>query len=187
MERRKRLCVAAVSLSLLSLSAAAGHAALSSPTDSHVSFQVSGPAGLKIEGSTGELQVADDGGNVTITVPLGNLTTGISLRDKHLKDYLEASKYPTTTLTVARSALKVPSSAGGGDRVEADAPGTLTLHGQTKPVSVHYDSKWDGSAFATHGKIHLVMTDFGIVVPSYLGVTVKPDVDVNATFKVTGS
>jgi hypothetical protein len=31
------------------------------------------------------------------------------------------------------------------------------------------------------------MTDFGMTVPSYLGVTVKPDVDVNANFKVTGS
>jgi polyisoprenoid-binding protein YceI len=184
MERPKRLFVAAVSLTLLSLSAAASRAALSSPTEAHVTFQVSGPAGLKIEGSTGELQVADDGGNVTITIPLANLTTGISLRDKHMKDSLESTKYPTTVLTVARSALRFPA---GGDRVEADAPGTLTLHGQTKPVSIHYETKWDGGAFATHGKVRLIMTDFGIVVPSYLGVTVKPDVDVNANFKVTGS
>jgi polyisoprenoid-binding protein YceI len=184
MEPRKRLCIAAVSLSVFGLSAAASHAALSSPTDARVSFLVSGPVGLKIEGSTGELQVADDGGNVTITIPLGNLTTGISLRDKHMKDSLETTKYPTTTLTVARSVLKVPTS---GERVESDASGTLTLHGQTRPVSVHYDTKWDGSTFATHGRVHFVMTDFGITVPSYLGVTVKPDVDVNANFKVTGS
>lgn len=184
MERRKRLCVATVSLVLVSLSAAAGHAALSSPTDAHVSFQVSGPAGLKIEGATGEIQVADDGTSVTITIPLANLTTGISLRDKHMKDSLETSKYPTTVLTVARSSLRFPS---GGDRVETDAPGMLTLHGQTKPVSIHYDARWDGTAFVTHGKVHLIMTDFGMTVPSYLGVTVKPDVDVNANFKVTGS
>jgi len=183
MERCKRLCVAAVSLSLFTLSAAASHAALSSPTDTRVSFQVSGPAGLKIEGSTGELQVVDDGTNLTVTIPLANLTTGISLRDKHMKDYLETAKYPTATLTVARGALKIPAAGA----VEADAPGTLSLHGQTKPVSVHYDSKWDGSVFATHGRVHLLMTDFGITVPSYLGVTVKPDVDVNANFKVTGS
>jgi polyisoprenoid-binding protein YceI len=184
MERHKRLCVATVSVALLSLSAASSDAALSSPSEAHVTFQVAGPAGLKIEGTTADLQVADDGGNVVITIPLGNLTTGIALRDRHMKEYLEVSKYPSTTLTIARSALKVPTT---GDRVEADAPGTLTLHGQTKPVSVHYDAKWDGSAFATHGKVHLIMTDFGIVVPSYLGVTVKPDVDVNANFKVTGN
>jgi hypothetical protein len=31
------------------------------------------------------------------------------------------------------------------------------------------------------------MNDFGISVPSYLGVTVKPEVDVSASFRVTGS
>jgi polyisoprenoid-binding protein YceI len=184
MERRRRLCIATVAVTLLTLPAAASYAALSSPTDAHVTFQVAGPAGLKIEGTTGDLQVTEDSGTVVITIPLANLTTGIALRDRHMKEYLEIPKYPATTLAIARSALKIPTS---GERVEADAPGTLTLHGQTKPVSVHYDTKWDGSAFATHGKVHLVMTDFGINVPSYLGVTVKPDVDVNANFKVTGS
>jgi hypothetical protein len=33
--------------------------------------------------------------------------------------------------------------------------------------------------------MHLNMNDFGIQVPSYLGVTVKPDVDVAAQFEVT--
>ena len=33
---------------------------------------------------------------------------------------------------------------------------------------------------------YLVMTDYGITVPSYLGVTVKPDIDVTASFKLPG-
>jgi hypothetical protein len=31
------------------------------------------------------------------------------------------------------------------------------------------------------------MNDYGIVVPSYLGVTVKPDIDVNASLHVGGN
>jgi hypothetical protein len=31
------------------------------------------------------------------------------------------------------------------------------------------------------------MTDFGVNVPSYLGVTVKPDVDVSASFHIAGN
>jgi hypothetical protein len=31
------------------------------------------------------------------------------------------------------------------------------------------------------------MNDFGITVPSYLGVTVKPDIDVSASFRVAGN
>jgi polyisoprenoid-binding protein YceI len=175
--------VGSVLLCLLSLSAAS-HAALSSPTEAKVTFQVSGPAGLKIEGTTNELKVTEDGSNLILSVPLANLSTGIALRDKHMKNDLEISKYPEASLTIARSVLQVPAS---GASSEADVSGTLTLHGQTKPVSVHYDARADSGVLLAHGKIHFSMSDFGVVVPSYLGVTVKPETDVNANFKVTGS
>jgi polyisoprenoid-binding protein YceI len=184
MKRQKRLLLAAISLACVSLSAA-GYAAWSSSGDSHVSFQAAGPAGMKIEGTTNELKAAEAGDTLVIDVPLGNLSTGIALRDHHMKEkYLEVQKYPTATLTVARSALKVPA---GADRVDADVPGTLKLHGQSRPVTVHYDAKADGGTFAAHGKFHINMNDFGISVPSYLGVTVKPEVDVNASFRVNPS
>jgi polyisoprenoid-binding protein YceI len=154
------------------------------PTEAQVTFQVSGPAGMKIEGATSELKLTEDSGNLVLVVPLGNVTTGISLRDKHMRDDLEVPKFPDATLKIARGALKFP---GNGDRAEATAMGTLTLHGQTQPVLVRYDAKADAGVIVVHGKIHFSMNDFGIVVPSYLGVTVKPDTDVNATFKVTGS
>jgi polyisoprenoid-binding protein YceI len=180
----KRLCVLATGPILLSISAV-GHAGLSAPSDTHVSFLASGPAGLKIEGTTPDLTVGEGSGNVILTVPLANLTTGIGLRDKHMKEkYLEVPKFPAAILTVARGSLKVPA---GGEAVETDVPGTLQLHGQTKPVSVHYDAKADAAGFAAHGKFHINMNDFGIQVPTYLGVTVKPDVDVTASFRVAGS
>ena len=69
--------------------------------------------------------------------------------------------------------------------MESDAPATLTLHGQSRPVSVHYDAKDDGATFATHGALRVNMNDYGITVPVYLGVTVKPDVDVSASFRVS--
>ena len=94
MNRSKHLWVAALSLSLVA-SSTAGYAALSAATDSRVSFGASGPAGMKIEGTTADLSVADDGANVVTTVPLANLTTGIGLRDHHMKEkYLEVPKYP---------------------------------------------------------------------------------------------
>jgi polyisoprenoid-binding protein YceI len=180
----KRLCMLAIGPILVSISAV-GHAALSAPTDSRVSFLASGPAGLKIEGTTPDLSVADGSENLVLTVPLANLTTGIGLRDKHMKEkYLEVPKFPNAVLTIARGVLKLPS---GGQPVEIDVPGTLQLHGQSKPVTVHYDAKGDGPGFAAHGKFHMNMNDFGIAVPTYLGVTVKPDIDVSASFRVAGS
>jgi polyisoprenoid-binding protein YceI len=185
MKPRRSLSVAAISASILGVSALA-HAALSSPTNKHVGFVASGPAGMKIEGSTSELDLADQGENLVISVPLANLTTGIGLRDRHMKEkYLEVQKYPAATLSVARSALKLPA---GGDRVEVDVPSTVTLHGQARQVTVHYEAKRDGpTVVLTRGTFRINMNDFGITVPTYLGVTVKPDVDVSANFRVAGS
>jgi polyisoprenoid-binding protein YceI len=161
----------------------AAEAALSSPTDARVVFDASGPAGMKIEGTTSDLNVAEDSGNVVITVSLANLTTGISLRDHHMKEkYLEVAKFPAATLTIPRAALKFPNP---GEKVEADAQGTLTMHGQARPVAVHYDTKDDGSTLAAHGAFRVNMNDFGVTIPVYLGVTVKPDVDVTASFRVS--
>jgi polyisoprenoid-binding protein YceI len=177
------LRIAAFSCGLLASTAA--YAALTSASDAKVSFGATGPAGFKLEGTTSELAVSEGAGNVVVSVQLGNLTTGISLRDHHMKEkYLEVGKYPSAVLTVARASLKLPS---GGESQEADVPGVLTLHGQTRAVTVHYTAKSDGTAVAAQGRFHINMNEFGITVPSYLGVTVKPDVDVNASFRVAGN
>src|SRR5450755_4772490 len=116
-----------VVLALLALPVAA-HGSLTRADESKVSFTASGPGGLKIVGSTPELTLSDDAKAISVTVPLAHLTTGIALRDAHMRDkYLQVSSYPTATLLVARSELKVPVA---GTQLEGDANGTMTLHGQ---------------------------------------------------------
>jgi polyisoprenoid-binding protein YceI len=150
--------------------------------ESSTSFKVAGPAGLTIEGKTADMTTADDGTTVTITVPLANVKTGIGLRDDHTKKALEADKYPTTTLAVPRASLKFP--AVGADS-SGDAKGKMTLHGVTKDVTFRYAAKNQGGTISVTGSTHINMNDFGINAPSYLGVTVKPDVDVNTSFQAT--
>ncbi len=141
-----------------------------------VQFSASGPGGLKIVGTTKELAVKDDGTTVTVVVPLGNLDTGIGLRNKHMREkYLEVAKYPNAELTVPRAALKLAEGAG-------TAAGTMKIHGQSHPVTFAYSAKKSGSGYAVDGSVHLDMHDYGIEVPSYLGVTVKPEIDVVARF-----
>jgi len=106
------------------------------------------------------------------------LSTGIPLRDGHTKKALEVETYRDATLTVARGAVKFPG--------EGDVRGTLKLHGQTKPVTLHYATKVDRGTVSTTGNFTVGMSDFLIKPPSYLGVTAKNDVTINASFKVTG-
>ena len=171
----------AMALSLTILATAfAADAKLNRAGEPAVSFTAVGPAGMKIVGTTSELNVVDNGQALSVTVPLGNLKTGITLRDKHMRDkYLQVSSFPNAELQVSRSALKFP--AAGAD-ASGDVQGSLQLHGKTKPVTFHYTAKREGNVFHVSGSVHVNMQDFGMETPGYLGVTVKPDVDVTVRF-----
>jgi polyisoprenoid-binding protein YceI len=143
-------------------------------------FKALGPAGLTVNGTTNDVSVADDGTSVTIEVQLGAIQTGISLRDKHTKNYLEVETYPSAKLKVARASLKFPEA---GKEVSGDAKGSLTLHGQTKDVTFHYTAKKDGDTISVKGGTGLNINDYGIKTPSYLGVAVKPDITIETEFQ----
>jgi polyisoprenoid-binding protein YceI len=155
-------------------------AKLSKTGGSTSGFKAAGPAGMNIDGKTSDLSVADDGTTITITIPLGNISTGIEIRDKHTKEYLEVATYPTAELKVARAAIKFPAA---GAESSGDARGSMKIHGQTRDVSFHYSAKLDGDTFSVKGTSRVNMNDFGMKTPSYLGVSVKPDVDVYTNFQ----
>jgi polyisoprenoid-binding protein YceI len=173
---QSKLLGGAALLALVSFTLVAA-AKLNKTGTSNTTFRVAGPAGLNIDAKTADMTIADDGTTVMITVPLKNLDTGIGLRNDHTKKALEVDSYPDAVLTVPRSALKLP---GGG---EGDARGTLKLHGQSKDVTFHYAARLDGDTYNVNGSTTINMNDFGIKAPSYLGVTVKPDVAIASTFQ----
>lgn len=163
------------------LGTAVASAAIGGAGGTSATFDAIGPAGLKIEGKTNQVRVVEQGGNVVISVAIGSFDTGIALRNRHMcEKYLETVKYPSAVLTVARSTLQFPPT--DGTDASGNVAGTLNLHGQTKPITVSYRAHMAGDMYTVTGSIHIKMTDFGIAQPSYLGVTVKPDVNVIVSF-----
>ncbi len=160
--------------------AATTHAALVRSGSSTVSFTAAGPAGMSIVGTTSDLAIADNGTDVAVTVPLARLTTGISLRDDHMRQkYLEVPTYPVAVLHVARSSLTFPPQGAAS----GSATGTLTLHGVTRPLAFSYTAERGGDgSYSVRSSAALDMRDYGIAVPSYLGVTVKPNVTLDVRF-----
>lgn len=155
-------------------------ASLTRTGNASAAFFAVGPAGLKIEGKTSELEVAEGDGKIKVVVPLANLNTGISLRNKHMREkYLEVAKYPRAELVVDRSALSTPAE---GSEASGSATGSMSIHGRTKPVVFRYSARQSNGAYAVTGSTRINIKDFGIDVPSYLGVTVKPDIDINVRF-----
>lgn len=174
-----RTAFALSTVAFLSLGAAA-HAKVERTGEPTVTFTAVGPGGLKIVGTTHELNVAENPTNVSVSVPLSNLKTGIDLRDKHMTEkYLQTAQFPTADLQVAKSALKAIASDG---QMSGTAEGTISLHGKSKTLPFQYTYVRKGQSYEVSGTLHLNMKEFGIEVPSYLGVTVKPEVDVNVKF-----
>jgi polyisoprenoid-binding protein YceI len=148
-----------------------------------VAFHASGPAGMKIVGTTSDLDVDDQGAKIVIKVPLRNLTTGIALRDDHMRNkYLQIGSYPNAELSVDRASIHFPAGDGSGS---GDTTGTMAIHGKTKNVTFHYNIVRASGTLHVGGTTHLDIRDYGIDVPSYLGVTVKPEIDVEVQFTAT--
>ena len=159
--------------------------ALSHPRESSLTVLAHGPAGLRIEGKSADVSLEGDASALTFKAPIAPIDTGIGLRDRHLREMLEAEKFPDAILRVPRSELTFPK-----DREPADgtAKGDLTLHGQSRPVEVHYHAELSADGMTkVRGSIQLDLRNFGIKSPSYLGVTVAPQVEVDAELAVDGT
>lgn len=178
---RRSTLASFVSIASIATFASSADARLVSTGASQVTFVAIGPAGMVIHGTTPDISVTEDADRVKVNVPLSRLTTGIALRDRHMKEkYLEVARFPSAELVVARSALPLPQTS-----VDSSASGTMTLHGQSRAVTFLYKAKHDGSVFHVTGTVHVNMAGFGIQTPSYLGVSVKPDVEVSVVFDAT--
>jgi polyisoprenoid-binding protein YceI len=144
-----------------------------------VSFAAKANVGMIIEGSTSAITVDEDAKNVTLVVPLANVSTGVDLRDKHMKDnYLEVAKFPEAKLVIERACLALPEA---GEK-SGECAGAFTLHGQTKGVTVKYKASVTGKATDVDASFTVNFVDHGVEEPKYMGIKVKPTVDVKAHF-----
>ncbi len=126
-----------------------------------------------------------DKSSVVAIIDIPSLDSGTPQRDAHVKsaDFFDAAKFPTATFK-SNSVKKVE----GG----FDVYGDLTMHGVTKPVTLHMEEP-SKDQVGTDGKTHRGFTaettlhrqDFGLV---YNGTLKSGDVvigdDVKLTFDV---
>jgi polyisoprenoid-binding protein YceI len=116
-----------------------------------------------------------NGGTVkgALTVDLVNLDTGISLRNRHLRNnYLEVQKGPDFS-TAKLENIRVEKLPG-----KTTFKGTMTLHGQQHEVSGTADVQQDGKGYRVQATFPLQISAFQIPEPTYLGVGVKDEITV---------
>ncbi len=167
---------------LLALLVAPAHAGMKVDGKPSVSFfAVGSPGFLDIEGESKELSCADDGTTLTFTHQVSTLSTGIGLRDEHMKSkFLHADQYPTVSLSLAKAAVTWPAEVG------AAATGTVaasfSAHGTTQPTEVAYTVRKSKTGWKVSAKFPFDISKHGIDVPSYLGVTVDTAMRAEVSF-----
>ncbi len=148
--------------------------------NAHVKFTASVSTGPKIVGTGTDLRFEAKGSLLIFKVPLSAVTTRKNTRDKQMRDrYLEADTHPTVELRMAREALTLPKGDGV---VEGDAKASLKLHGKSRETTVHYSVERRGESLKVSGSFRLDLRAHGIDIPSYRGITVRPEVDVEVAF-----
>lgn len=98
---------------------------------------------------------------ISVSIDTASVDTNHAERDKHLRgsDFLDVAKYPEATFE---------STKYSGDAQSGTLEGMLTLHGVTKPISIHLEKlgegndPWGGYRAGFVGTTTLTRRDFGI-------------------------
>lgn len=140
---------------------------------------VGSPGFLKVEsknaGLSGDMTI-DDGMIIGhFVMKIDDIRTGIKLRDDHAKEkYLEMKKYPEAKF--ALNAVKVSSSF--------EAKGIMSMHGVDKEMTWACQAAKNDGTRKISCVSKIVLTDFNVAIPSYLGVTIAKDVKVKVVLVI---
>jgi len=106
----------------------------------------------------------------TFTVQMSTVKSDQAQRDAQFRGrIMDTSTYPTSTFTLTHAISLVPLPASGTAR-SYTVGGNLTLHGKTRPVTVHLTAARDAGTIKLAGSIPIVFADWGIPNPSFAGL-----------------
>jgi polyisoprenoid-binding protein YceI len=146
---------------------------------------IGSPSFLEIRGKgkapAGQIQIKDGSAQGSLTVPIDSFDTGIEARNHHMKTvYLDTTKYPVSTLTFR--GIQVSKNFSNANYTASEFPisAILTLHGISQPVTVLADleRKSDGSSLSLHAHFKLKLTQYGVKIPTFAGITVADEVQI---------
>lgn len=134
------------------------------------------------------LTMTDDDKDLTFTVNMNEMKTGMDMRDKHFRERVVKTKN-MAVLKVSKDQVKGKTSG--------TVNGTLTLNDKAKPVKVKWSKLQDAGnlmkveamvytgSLDEDGKGFIKYTDWGIKEQCEAFVCVKPDVAITAKFWTT--
>lgn len=142
---------------------------------------------------TGGLTVAGANASaINIAVDLTSLHSvdqvlgfNVSNRDRIVSQALSVQQFPQATFKA--DLITLPAGLDSGQQATVSAPGQLTIHGVTRPVTASIKAQLSGSTVQVLGTIVSNTTDFGVTPPQLSITVVQPQVTVEFQLNFTRS
>lgn len=122
---------------------------------------------------------------LVVVIRPGEFDSGNLIRDANARrGVFETGQYPTATF---RATGITPAQVGiqPGEEREVDISGRLELHGVTRDITVPTTISRQNDTLRATGSINLLLSDYDMTRPSFLGLTVDDTVTVNFDISVT--
>ncbi len=119
-----------------------------------------------------------DGGEVYFEVDMNSVTTGMGLRDRHMRDnYLHTAKYPKTSYkgTISQVADK-------GSYYEVVLDGNMNLHGVYKPKQVKGTIAKGDNSLRIKTNFWVKLPDYNIEIPQLMFAKINENIELNLDF-----
>ncbi|MGK5094997.1 YceI family protein [Deltaproteobacteria bacterium TL4] len=137
-----------------------------------VSYQgVVEPGKMKLEANLQESDAQLTISNVLLTIPVDALSSGISLRDRHMREKVFTTPEGSTPPIVFQSAQNTCALLSGSS--DCQLVGELQMSGQQQSLSVPLHLVKQEGHWKASGEIAVSLEAFKIKVPAYLGVKVE--------------
>ncbi len=117
-----------------------------------------------------------------LLVKAESLTSGMEVRDEHMRKYLDTAKFPEIRFTAERGAVDARPGATG------TVEGVFTIKGTQRPAKVEVTVDGvDQGRIAVSAHFKLNVTDYGIPRPTFAVVKMDPVIDVTVKMIVPAS
>ena len=109
----------------------------------------------------------------SFSVDMTKVTSDKSQRDEQFQGrIMETAQFPTATFRLTKP-IVLGTPPPNGKIITVPATGQLTLHGQTKTVTVPLQARRSGNTITVNGSIPVKFSDYGIANPSASFVTTQ--------------
>lgn len=107
---------------------------------------------------------------VSIVADLTALTSDSSRRDETLRDQaIQTGQFPDATFVLTEP-IELGAVPTEGEPITAEAVGTLTIHGVTRPVTIDLEAQLTEGVIVVTGQLPIVFADYDIDTPSSFAV-----------------